>query len=79
MAPADDVTAIEYARTLITRAALIAEATRSFSDITAIMPSVAIIAPKLKELRGDAAYDRINLLALRNTRFGYQIDRWLSP
>ncbi|MGJ8597581.1 amidase family protein [Sulfitobacter sp.] len=74
MARADGVTAIEYARTLAAREALIAEANQIFGDTPLVMPTVAIMPPKLDDLSDDATYDRINLLALRNTSFANLID-----
>ena len=38
------------------------------------LPSVAIMPPKLDDLNDDATYDRINLLALRNTSLANVID-----
>jgi aspartyl-tRNA(Asn)/glutamyl-tRNA(Gln) amidotransferase subunit A len=74
MARADGLTAIEFARTLSARAALITEAARLFGDIALVLPTVAILPPKLADLADDATYDRINLLALRNTSFANVID-----
>lgn len=74
MARADGVTAIEYARTLAAREALIAEANQIFGDTPLVMPTVAIMPPKLDDLSDDATYDHINLLALRNTSFANLID-----
>lgn len=74
MARADGVSGIDYARTLAARAALIAEARQLFADTPVALPSVAIMPPRLDALQDEAAYDRINLLALRNTSFGNVID-----
>lgn len=74
MARADGVTGIDYARTLAAREALIAEAIQLFGDTPLVMPTVAIMPPKLDDLNDDATYDRINLLALRNTSFANLID-----
>jgi aspartyl-tRNA(Asn)/glutamyl-tRNA(Gln) amidotransferase subunit A len=68
MARADGVTGIEFARTIAAREALIARAA------PVALPSVALMPPKLDDLREDATYDRINLLALRNTSFANVID-----
>ncbi|MEP0073610.1 MAG: hypothetical protein ABJE79_12980, partial [Marinomonas sp.] len=32
-----------------------------------LLPTVAVLAPKLKDLEENAEYDRLNLLCLRNT------------
>ncbi|MBY6144770.1 amidase [Mameliella alba] len=74
MARADGVSAIAFARTLAARQALVSEATRLFGDTPMAMPSVAIMPPRLADLTDDAEFDRINLLALRNTSFGNVID-----
>lgn len=74
MARADGVTGIDYARTLAAREALIAEAMQLFGDTPLVMPTVAIMPPKLDDLNDDATYDRINLLALRNTSFANLIN-----
>jgi aspartyl-tRNA(Asn)/glutamyl-tRNA(Gln) amidotransferase subunit A len=74
MARADGVTAIDFARTIAAREALIERAARLFSDTPVALPSVAIMPPKLDDLRDDATYDRINLLALRNTSLANVID-----
>ncbi|MEX3314429.1 amidase family protein [Sulfitobacter sp. PS-8MA] len=74
MARAEGVTAIDFARTLAARAALITEAARLFGETPVALPSVAVMPPKLSDLAEDAEYDRINLLALRNTSFANVID-----
>ncbi|MEP1766012.1 MAG: amidase family protein [Sulfitobacter sp.] len=74
MARAEGVTAIDYAQTLAARVALIAEAALLFRETPIVMPTVAILPPKCDDLREDAAFDRINLLALRNTSFANVID-----
>ncbi|MFG6562236.1 amidase family protein [Sulfitobacter sp. 1A15299] len=67
MTRADGVTGIEFARTIAAREALVARAACLFGDMPVALPSVAIMPPKLNDLNNDATYDRINLLALRNT------------
>lgn len=74
MARADGVTGIEFARTIAAREALIARADRLFGDTPVALPSMAIMPPKLDDLNDDATYDRINLLALRNTSLANVID-----
>ncbi len=74
MARADGVTAIEYAATLAARDALITEAAHLFRDTPLMMPTVAIMPPKLDDLHDDIAYDRTNQLVLRNTSFGNLIN-----
>ena len=74
MERADGVTGIEFARTIAAREVLIARAARLFGDTPVALPSVAIMPPKLDHLSEDANYDRINLLALRNTSLANVID-----
>lgn len=74
MARADGLSAIDFARTRAAREELIAQARHLFTDTPIVLPSVAIMPPKLDDLRDDADYDRINLLALRNTSFANLID-----
>lgn len=74
MERADGVTGIEFARTIAAREVLMARAARLFGDTPVALPSVAIMPPKLDHLNEDATYDRINLLALRNTSLANVID-----
>jgi len=75
MARADGVTGIEFAKTLAARTELAADAGDLFGNTPLVLPTVAIMPPRLDDLRDDdAAYDRINLLALRNTSFANVID-----
>lgn len=74
MARADEVDAPGFARSLHARAALVDEARRLFADAPILMPSVAILPPRLDDIDDDATYDRLNLLALRNTSLANVID-----
>ena len=74
MARADGLSAIDFSRTLAAREALTVDAARIFADTPLVLPTVAIMPPKLDDLHDDATYDRINLMALRNTSFGNLID-----
>lgn len=74
MTRADGLSAIDFSRTLAAREVLTAQAARIFGDTPLVLPTVAIMPPKLDDLHDDATYDRINLLALRNTSFGNLID-----
>ena len=74
MARGDGVTGIEFARTIAAREALIARAAHLFGDTPVALPSVAIMPPRLDDLREEDTYDRINLLALRNTSLANVID-----
>ncbi|WP_282024964.1 amidase family protein [Limimaricola cinnabarinus] len=70
MARADEVSAVAYRRTLNSRAGF----ARAFSDALAgqalLLPTVAILPPTPEQLEADEAFNRLNLLALRNTTLG---------
>jgi aspartyl-tRNA(Asn)/glutamyl-tRNA(Gln) amidotransferase subunit A len=67
--------AADYIELLGARRSLIDEASRSLAPFDAlILPTVAIIPPRLDELETDEGYARINLLALRNTTLINMID-----
>ncbi|MBU2957716.1 amidase family protein [Paracoccus sp. 1_MG-2023] len=74
MARAGETDAPGYARTLVARAALADQAARIFAETPILLPTVAIMPPKLADLADDATYDRVNLLALRNTSLANVID-----
>ena len=68
--------AAEYVDLLSARRRLIA----SFNARTAVfdalvLPTVPIVAPAIRELDGEADYNRINLLILRNSAMGNFLDR----
>lgn len=66
----------EYEDLLSWRAEVIAEANRLTAGLDAVlMPTVPITPPKLADLAEDAAYGRLNLLALRNPTVGNFLDR----
>jgi aspartyl-tRNA(Asn)/glutamyl-tRNA(Gln) amidotransferase subunit A len=60
--------ALDYLEHLACRRNLIAEAEEEFAPFDAlVLPTVAIVAPRLDELDSDEDYTRANGLALRNT------------
>jgi len=68
--------AADYIALLDERASLIAEMNAATVGIDALlMPSVAIVPPRLAELEEDADYNRVNLLVLRNTILVNLLDR----
>lgn len=70
------LSAADYIDTLNARARLIAAAhkvSRAYDAL--VMPSSALIPPKLSALEQDADYVRLNLLTLRNTMVGNFLDR----
>lgn len=74
MTRADTVSAVEYATSLVQRAAIAAAAAQELGNAAILLPSVAILPPQLDDLADAASFDRINLLALRNTSLGNVID-----
>jgi len=69
-------TAADYIDALQARRRITAEAhvvTRPYDAV--LMPSVAIIPPKLTEIESDTDYFRLNTLILRNTSIGNFLDR----
>lgn len=69
-------TAADYIAAVEARATLIGELNRATSDFDALLlPTVAIVPPRLAEVEADADYDRINFLVLRNTMPANVFDR----
>jgi aspartyl-tRNA(Asn)/glutamyl-tRNA(Gln) amidotransferase subunit A len=71
-----EMSAAEYITLLGHRARLIASfdaRTAGFDSV--VMPTVPIIAPRIADLDDERAYNRINLLILRNTALGNFFDR----
>ncbi|MDF0546006.1 amidase [Sphingobium sp. H39-3-25] len=65
-----------YRQMVNARTALIAWANDALDAYDAvIMPTVAIVPPPLDELRDDLAFDRFNMLALRNAGIANILDR----
>lgn len=60
-------TAEDYINLVVRRRQLVADVTRRIAGFDAIlMPTVAIVPPKIDELTADDAFGRLNLLVLRN-------------
>ncbi|MGH8219442.1 MAG: amidase [Steroidobacteraceae bacterium] len=69
-------TAADYVRLLAVRAELIRTASAVTAPFDAVlMPTVPFVAPALQELEDDAAYYRLNALALRNPAIANFLDR----
>ncbi|HUN73303.1 MAG TPA: amidase [Steroidobacteraceae bacterium] len=69
-------TAADYVRLIEARADLIRQVDRTTEAFDAlIMPTVPIVAPRLEELKDDAAYFRTNALVLRNPAVVNFLDR----
>ena len=70
------MSAADYLDLVRERARIIAAFDAETQDYDAlIMPTVPIIAPTISSLDDEAAYNRINLLILRNTALGNFLDR----
>jgi aspartyl-tRNA(Asn)/glutamyl-tRNA(Gln) amidotransferase subunit A len=67
--------ASDYIELLAARRALIEDVGLSLARFDAlVLPTVAIVPPRIDDLASDEAYSRINLLALRNTTLINMID-----
>lgn len=66
MARADEATAVSYRQLLDARAALIPTFEAELDHRVLLMPTVPILPPKMAVFEEDDAYNRLNLLALRN-------------
>jgi aspartyl-tRNA(Asn)/glutamyl-tRNA(Gln) amidotransferase subunit A len=76
IARGEHMSAADYLDLLAARRRIIASfdaATRDFDCV--LMPTVAIVPPRVSELADQAAYNRINMLILRNTALGNFLDR----
>lgn len=63
-----DCTAVDYLELLAARKALVEAADAELAPFDALlMPTVAIVPPRISDLAGDEAYNRANMLSLRNT------------
>ncbi len=70
------IPAADYIDLLAARARIIAAVARRTASFDAIIcPTVPLVPPALSEVAEDAAYNRINLLLLRNTAVGNFLDR----
>jgi aspartyl-tRNA(Asn)/glutamyl-tRNA(Gln) amidotransferase subunit A len=71
----ESLTAADHAALVAGRARLVAAAGARFAPYDAIvMPTAAIVPPKIADLASDDAYARANVLALRNCTFINMID-----
>jgi aspartyl-tRNA(Asn)/glutamyl-tRNA(Gln) amidotransferase subunit A len=70
------INAADYIDLAAARAAIIREMDASTAPFDAlIMPTAPIVPPTIAELEPEAEYNRVNLLALRNTALGNFLDR----
>ena len=76
IARGEGMSAADYLDLLTARARIVASfdaRTRDFDCV--LMPTVPIVAPAIAELDDERAYNRINMLILRNTALGNFLDR----
>ena len=76
IARGEGMSAADYLDLLAARARIVASfnaRTRDFDCV--LMPTVPIVAPAIAELDDERAYNRINMLILRNTALGNFLDR----
>ncbi|KZM49001.1 amidase family protein [Labrenzia sp. OB1] len=66
MARANEITAIDYRRTVNRRAAFIAAFRKELGDDMLLLPTTPILPPDIDALADDDTFNRMNLLALRN-------------
>ncbi len=71
---ADEVSAVDYAKSLALRQAIVKQAAAELRDHAILLPSVAILPPQKSACEDDAEFNRLNLLALRNTTLANVID-----
>lgn len=64
----------EFERTQEQRQSLIEILQQQYTNSVFVMPTVACLPPKFSDFASDDAFDRINLLCLRNTTFANVID-----
>lgn len=74
MARADEVSAPDYAATVLARERYKTQIAAVLGDNLIILPTVAILPPQIADCQSDAAFDHLNALALRNTSFANVID-----
>jgi aspartyl-tRNA(Asn)/glutamyl-tRNA(Gln) amidotransferase subunit A len=66
MARADEITAVDYRRTLNRRAEFIGAFREELGDDMLLLPTTPILPPEIAALADDDTFNRLNLLALRN-------------
>lgn len=66
MKRADEVSAISYRQTLNQRARSVDQFNEELAGRVLLLPTAPILPPTFRELQDDDAYNRLNLLVLRN-------------
>lgn len=67
MRRSEELSALDYRRTLDQRAAFVARLRADLGNRYLLLPTVAILPPALADLERDEDFNRLNMLALRNT------------
>ncbi|QRV22528.1 amidase family protein [Marinomonas foliarum] len=67
IARAKTISAESFQQTQAARQAFIKRMSEEEPNTVFLLPTVAVVAPKLSDLEQDSEYDRLNLLCLRNT------------
>jgi aspartyl-tRNA(Asn)/glutamyl-tRNA(Gln) amidotransferase subunit A len=76
IARGDGMSAADYLDLLAARTRIVAQFDRETRDYDCVlMPTVPIVAPTIASLDDERAYNRINMLILRNTALGNFLDR----
>ncbi|MES0882701.1 amidase family protein [Roseibium sp. SCP14] len=74
MARAEEISAVEYRQTLNRRAELISAFKEELGQDMLLLPTTPKLPPKIEDLADDEAFNRLNLLALRNPSLGNVTD-----
>lgn len=67
IARAKTITADDFQQTQVAREAFIQRMAVDEPNTVVLLPTVAVVAPRLTDLENNSEYDRVNLLCLRNT------------
>lgn len=74
IARANTINAEDFEQTQAARQAFIQRMAEEEPNTIFLLPTVAIVAPRLTDVEHDAQYDRLNLLCLRNTSLANVLD-----
>ena len=71
---ANTIKSEDFQQTQAARYAFIQQMVEDEPNTVFLLPTVAVVAPKLTDLEENSEYDRVNLLCLRNTSFANVLD-----
>ena len=71
---ANTIKSEDFQQTQAARHAFIQQMVEDEPNTVFLLPTVAVVAPKLTDLEENSEYDRVNLLCLRNTSFANVLD-----